>query len=238
MAEDLPKDYAKTVAYPWFRKILTAASAGRGWTWTEVCPDAVVGFTPNGSNFSLALHWAQYLSLYSYNHGIRGSSGTPGGEVEVPFPGNEGGFNSLATSVSSRTLGRIAIFAALNPEKCGRKILNMADNARPSSYRELWPAITAWFGLVGVGPSGDDDALKPSEYIETHRHIFEETGRPKGLTCGVRAGSKQLDSVGWWLCFDRHLSLERLRGLGFLEERDPAEGWLEAFDKFKAAGII
>ncbi|RYP40489.1 hypothetical protein DL767_001618 [Monosporascus sp. MG133] len=164
MADNLPEDYAKTVAYPWFRKILTQAGAGRGWTWSEVCPDVVVGFTPDGSNFSLELHWAQYLSLYAHNHGISGSSGWADEKVEVSFPGNEGGFDALVTPASSQTLGRVAAYAALNPEKCGGKILNMAGNARPSTFRELWPAIAAWFGLVGVGPSGDDNALKPGEY--------------------------------------------------------------------------
>ena len=46
MTNQLPEDYAKTVAYPWFREILTEAANGCGWTWTEVCPDVVVGFSP------------------------------------------------------------------------------------------------------------------------------------------------------------------------------------------------
>lgn len=239
MADNLPADYAKTVAYPWFREILTKSSEGRGWTWTEICPDAVVGFTPNGSGFSLALHWAQYLSLYAYNHGIRGSHKSTTKSVKVPFPGNKGGYESLFTPVSERSLGRIAIYAALNPDKCGKKVVNALDNDHPTSFRELWPAIAGWFGLVGVDPSEEDDeALKPSEYITKYRSLFEENGLPKGIKCGVGAGSSQLDSVGWWLSFDRQLSPERLRALGFTEQMDPKEGWLDAFERFRNAGII
>ncbi|RHZ69792.1 hypothetical protein CDV55_103607 [Aspergillus turcosus] len=183
MAGNLPDDYARTVAYPWFRKILTDSSKGRNWTWTEVCPDAVVGFTPNGSAFSLTLHWAQYLSLYAYNHGIRPNDTTSSkrDEVEVPFPGNEAGYRSLLTPVSEKILGRIAIHAALNPDKCGQKIINMVDNDRPVSFAELWPAIADWFGLKGVGPSQAGDALKPGEYVAKFRILQHQETREKEI---------------------------------------------------------
>ncbi|KAL3440571.1 hypothetical protein BJX65DRAFT_290232 [Aspergillus insuetus] len=241
LADNLPEDYARTVAYPWFRQILTDASRDRKWTWTEICPDAVVGFTPNGSGFSLALHWAQYLSLYAYNH--RGSEK----EVEVPFPGNDAGYRSLYTPVSGKILGRIVIYASLNGERCGGKVINMLDKDEPISASDIWPAIAAWFGLKGVGPRtypgpepnpDDDRSLKPSEYIDKYRHLFSENGKPKALTCGVGAGNKQLDSVGWWLVFDRQFRSDRLRSVGFTERRDPVEGWIEAFEGFRKAGII
>lgn len=232
MADNLPKDYAETVAYPWFRKILNEASEGKNWTWSEVCPDAVVGFTPNGSGWSLALHWAQYLSLYAHNH--KGADGP----VEVPFPGKDGGYNSLFTPVASRTLGRIAVHASLNPETCGGKVINMTDREKATTFREIWPSLAEWFGMKGVGPSGVEEALKPGQYVERHKHIFKALGFPKAVVAGVGAGSSQLDSVGYWLSFDRQLSVDRLRSIGFTEERDPVEGWLEAFEKFRKAGII
>ncbi|KAL4928117.1 uncharacterized protein BDV17DRAFT_282146 [Aspergillus undulatus] len=245
LANKLPPSYAKTVSYPWFRKLLTEASKGKDkdkdngknwtWTWTEICPDAVVGFTPNGSGYSLALHWAQYLSLYAFNHGAEIGEGK---EVEIPFPGNEAGYRSLFTPVSGRILGRIAIHAALNPGQCGGKVINMLDCDKPVSMSEMWPGIAAWLGLKGVGPVGDEDVLKPGEYIEKHAHLFEENGRPKGLTCGVGAGNNQLDAYGWWLGFDRHFSPDRLRSVGFTEQRDPIKGWLEAFEGLGKAGII
>ncbi|KAF6817742.1 sirq protein [Colletotrichum sojae] len=232
MADNLPEDYAETVAYPWFRKILTKASERKSWTWSEVCPDVVVGFTPNGSGWSLALHWAQYLSLYENNHK---DEKLP---LEVPFPGNEGGYNSLFTPVSSRTLGRVAVHAALNPETCGGKVINVADRERPITFREIWPALADWFGMKGVGPSGDENAVRPGKYVQRHKQIFEDARCPTAVDAGVGAGRSQLDNVGYWLSFDRQLSLERLRSVGFTEERDPVDGWLEAFDKFREADII
>ncbi|TQN63747.1 Short chain dehydrogenase sirQ, partial [Colletotrichum shisoi] len=177
MADNLPEDYAKTVAYPWFRQILAKASEGKQWTWSEVCPDAVVA--------------TLYLSLYAYNHGVDDKYETP---VEVPFPGNEGGYNSLFTPVSSRILGRIAVHASLNGDKCDAKIINMADSATPTSFSQIWPALAGWFGLKGVGPAGDEKALKPGEYVQKNKHLFEREGFNKAIVAGVGGGSSQLDS--------------------------------------------
>ncbi|KAL4937713.1 hypothetical protein BDV06DRAFT_226684 [Aspergillus oleicola] len=237
LADMLPPEYASTVSYPWFRQLLTSESVGRdkAWTWSEICPDAVVGFSPNGSGYSLALHWAQYLSLYAFNHRDELNAGK---EVAVPFPGSEEGYRSLHTPVSGRILGRIAIHAALNPDMCGGKVINMLDNDTPVSASDLWPRIAAWFGLRGVGPVENANALKPGEYIDKFRHLFADNGRPKGVTCGVGAGNQQLDAVGWWLKFDRQFSSVRLRSVGFMEQRNPLEGWLEAFEGFRKAGII
>ncbi|TFL04561.1 hypothetical protein BDV98DRAFT_562463 [Pterulicium gracile] len=240
MADNLPHDYAKTVAYPHFRKIL-AEAAGGTWTWTEICPDAVVGFTPGGSGFSLALHWAQYLSLYRYQNSPARGSG-PVKKLTVEFPGVEAAYHASFTPVSTQTFGRIAIHAALHQDQCAGKVINAADRARPTSWQELWPQIVDWFGMVGVGPSNNvspgNASLKPGAYVEKYKHLFQERGMENAITCGVGAGSKQLDSVGSWLTFDRQLSLERLRSVGFVEEIDPAKGWAEAFQRFREAGII
>ncbi|KAL4955808.1 hypothetical protein BDW69DRAFT_108103 [Aspergillus filifer] len=239
LADTLPDDYAETVSYPWFRQLLTKASTqnarGKMWTWSEICPDAVIGFTPNGSGYSLALHWAQYLSLYAFNHRDEIQTGK---RVDVPYPGSEEGYTSLFTPVSGPILGRIAIHAALNPSTCGGKVINMLDNDTPVSARDLWPGIAAWFGLRGVGPVEDANSMKPGEYINSHRHLFKENGKSKGVTGGVGAGNQQLDSFGWWLTFDRQLSPEQLRSLGFTEQRNPLDGWLKAFEQFREAGII
>lgn len=235
MAHNLPSDYAKTVAYPGYRRVLREASKDRSWKWSEICPDAVVGFSPIGSNFSLALHWAQYLSLYAYNHGVHEPADY--GKAQVAFPGSEGGYNALFTPVSTRNLGRISIHAALNPDRCGGRILNAVDRGIPTTFLELWPKITGWFGLQGTGPA-EVCQVKPSEYIDKYRSLFEDNERPKAVSAGVGVGNRQLDSVGWWLEFDRQLSPDRLRALGFEEEGNPIEGWLKAFEKFRAAGII
>ncbi|KAI1299495.1 hypothetical protein F5Y03DRAFT_250932 [Xylaria venustula] len=256
MVDTLPPDYAKTVVYPAYRELLTAASDGKQWTWCEVCPDTIVGFTPNGSQFSLALHWAQYLSLYAYNHSVESTTQQSGkAAVKVPFPGNAAGANALFSPVSATTLAQFMIYASLHPDTCGNgQLFNVADNEVPCTYGELWPRLCKWFGLAGtegvensqtdinslaVGEMPkDSQALAPGEYIARHKNIFLQHGHEKAVSGGVSAGNRQLDSVGYWLTFDRHMSLERLKATGFKAERDPVQGWINSFELFKKAGLI
>ncbi|KAH8660323.1 hypothetical protein BX600DRAFT_383064 [Xylariales sp. PMI_506] len=256
MVDNLPADYAKTVVYPAYRELLNRASAGKQWTWCEVCPDAIIGFTPNGSQFSLALHWAQYLSLYAYNHGIGPhTEHVESAKVEVPFPGSASGASSLFSPVSAKTIARFMIYASTHPETCGSgQLFNIADNDAPVTYGELWPKLAAWFGLEGVGPADaaptEPHVLKvgelprttqsspPGEYIDQHRDVFVRHGLEGAANKGVGAGSRQLDSVGYWLTFDRQLSLKKVRGTGFEGNKDPTQGWLETFELFRKAGII
>ncbi|KAF1846254.1 uncharacterized protein K460DRAFT_386550 [Cucurbitaria berberidis CBS 394.84] len=227
MADQLPEDYAKTVSYPQYRAMLTAESANAAWTWSEVIPDAIIGFTPNGSGFSLAGHWAMYLSTYRLVHGEG---------AEIPFPGVMKGYESLCTETSASTLARVAIFASLHPNEFRERIFNVADSATPGSMCERWPQITSFFGLKGVVPlptsSSSDD--KPSDFIKLHEEKWKTAGM-KGIDIWNYA---QLDSYGHWLTFDRQLSLKRLRSAGFEEERRPEEGWWEAFKMFRGAGMI
>jgi hypothetical protein len=227
MADHLPADYAKTVAYPHYRAMLTQESADQAWTWCELCPDAIIGFTPNGSGYSLAGHWAVYLYTYKLVHG----EGT-----EVPYPGVRAGYECLFSETSATVLARVAIYASLNPALFSGKIVNVADSTRPSSMRERWPQIARWFGLKGVAPpeSANADTVRPSAFVREHSERLVESG-VKGVDIW---NPGQLDSYGYWLTFDRQMSLERLRGVGFGEEKRPEEGWWEAFDMFKRAGMI
>ncbi|KAJ5113915.1 hypothetical protein N7456_002449 [Penicillium angulare] len=257
MVNNLPSDYAKTVVYPAYRQILGTASEGKSWTWCEVCPDAIIGFTPNGSQFSLALHWAQYLSLYAYNHGVGPDSQVTGSSVtEVPFPGNVAGANSLFTPVASKTIARFMIYASMNPKTCGNgQLFNIADSDIPCKYGDIWTHLAKWFGLVGVGPPEEKleppkdtlrvgelpqstAALTPGEYIAKHNGIFAKCGRLNAVGGGVGVGSQQLDSVGYWLTFDRQMSLTKLTSSGFEMDGDSIQAWLESFEIFRKAGLI
>jgi hypothetical protein len=132
---------------------------------------------------------------------------------------------------------------------------NIADREIPCKYGELWPHLAKWFGLVGVGPyessdNAEDNTLKvgelpqtttsmtPGEYVAKYRDIFARCGNDNAVRGGVGAGSRQLDSVGYWLTFDRQLSLQKVRGTGFEGDTDPVQGWLRSFDLFRKAGLI
>lgn len=229
LADQLPEDYKKTVSYPHYRALLTAESKGERWTWCELCPDAIIGFTPNGSGYSLAGHWAVYLYAYKLVHGDG---------AEIPFPGTLAGYDSKYTETSASTLARVAIHASLRPGEFRETIFNVADSTVPSTMRERWPQITSWFGLKGVSPLGSASAsasdLKPSDFIKEHQERLRQSG-VKSINIW---NPGQLDNYGYWLTFDRHLNLERLRGVGFKDERKPEDGWWEAFEMFKKAKMI
>ncbi len=100
--------------------------------------------------------------------------------------------------------------------------------------REQWPRIAGYFGLVGTGPAVPDDILKPGEYTIKHEDVLKnKCKRPNEV---FKAGF--LVSYGYYLSFDRHMSLDKAREAGFDEEMDPAASWFKAFESFKAAGMI
>ena len=113
-------------------------------------------------------------------------------------------------------------------------MFNIADQAVPSRMSKRWSALAGYFGLVGTGPIDDPDLLKPSEYIERHR----ETLIKQGLKGNEVFKGQFLDSYGYYLNFDRQMSLEKARSAGFEEEIDPNSSWFKAFDRFRAAGMI
>lgn len=203
--------------------MLTAESV----PWCELVPDAIIGFTPNGSGFSLAGHWANYLFAYKLVH----SEG-----AEVPFPGTVEGYDAKFTETSSTTLAKVAIYAALHPGEFSGRLINVADTETSGTMRERWPKIAGWFDLKGVVPSANASVndVKPSAFVDMHKGKLEEVG-VKGVDIWNRG---QLDSYGYWLTFDRQLSLKRLRDAGFEEEVRPEEGWWDAFEMFKSAGMI
>lgn len=187
---------------------------------------AQVGFVPNGSAFNLTAQWANYLSLYA----LVESKG-----AEVPFPGTLKAYDSLYNEASADIIARCSIWAALHPEKAGGgQAFNIADQAKAESMRERWPRLAAYFGLQGIAPSEDLNVLKPSEYIAKHGTVLERVGVKNSPVFK----SEFLDSYGYYLDFDRHLSLEKVKTAGFAEELDPNQSWFRAFDRYRKAEMI
>ncbi|KAJ6473122.1 hypothetical protein C8R45DRAFT_1012304 [Mycena sanguinolenta] len=213
--------------YDAFEDILAERSKGKNWTWCQVRPDAIVGFSPNGSTYSLPAHWATYLSLY---RAIEGEG------ASIPYPGTEASYDTKFTDASSEMIAKFAIWASLHPDKAGGgQLFNIADRAEPSTMRERWPALAAFFGLVGVGPPAPGAiVLKPGEYALKHQDVLKAKCRNPNEVFGAAF----LDGYGYHFTADRQLSLEKIRAVGFTEELDPLESWFRAFRRFKEAGMV
>lgn len=147
------------------------------------------------------------------------------------------------------------IYASFHPDTCGGgRLFNIGDNEMPCKFGELWTHLANWFGLVGVGPAESSppqakaleagelpektNSMTPGEYITHHKDIFSKNGLTSAAAGGVSAGHQQLDSVGYWLTFDRQLSLTKLRETEFESDIDPVQGWLNSFEMFRKAGLI
>ncbi|EJD42574.1 hypothetical protein AURDEDRAFT_115013 [Auricularia subglabra TFB-10046 SS5] len=213
--DPLPEPYRSQVFYFAFQELLRKASSGKSWTWAELRPDAIIGFTPHGSTYNLTAHWAAYLSAYARVEG-RGAS--------VAFPGTVACYDAQSNDASAAILARTAIWASLHPGRTGGETYNVADSAAPMTMRTRWPALAAYFGLVGAPP--DPAATRPGAYVKMH------AGRAENWK------GEFLDTVGDYLSSNRQLSLDKLRSAGFDEERDPIKSWHMAFDRFSAASII
>ena len=101
--------------------------------------------------------------------------------------------------------------------------------------RERWPAIAKYFGLEGTGPLDEGEgSLKPGEYIEMHKDVLDQWGGKGSRVFEAEA----LDGYGFHFTFDRHMSLEKVRGVGFAEELEPNGSWFKAFGRLRDAGMI
>jgi len=223
--DPLPEPMRSEVFYYALREVLEEGSKGKNWTWCDIRPDAIIGFSPNGSTYNLTAHWATYLSLYAH---------VEGKGAKVLFPGSEAGWTCLSNDVSAAMVAKSAIWASLHPEKTRGQIFNIADREKPVSMQEKWPALAKYFGLEGVGPSDDPNVLPPSKYAEKHAHVLKQLG----IKANTVFQGEFLDTYGFYLNFDRHMSLEKIRKAGFEEEGDPDLAWFKAFDKYKEAGMI
>ncbi|KAK7049975.1 hypothetical protein VNI00_005406 [Paramarasmius palmivorus] len=227
-----------------FEDILTEHSQGKKWTWCEVRPDIVVsvcrymenkenvmktmmqiGVVPNSSAVNLAAYWAVYLIAYA---AVEGTG------AEIAFPGTEGGWKALYNGSSAEIVAKVSIWASLNRDKTSGQCYNIADQAEPSTMKELWPVLADHFGLKGVGPTGDMDSMKPREYIQQHSDVLEKLG----IQADQAWGMWQMDGIGYYLTFDRQLSLEKVRAAGFQEERDTKNSWIKAVEKMKDMGLL
>lgn len=192
----------------------------------------VVGFVPNNNAHCLAQVLAVYLSLFVHVHG-KGSS--------VPFPGNERSWKIQSNDSSQDILARFSIFAALRPDVAGGgRAFNVADRAVPSSWSVKWPIICSYFDLLGTGPT--EGTMPPSQFMEEHSVTWTLLSRQHGLRDGgldnEKANSKFPEYIMSHFTFDRVMSLEATRAVGFIEERDERSSWFLAFERFRAAKII
>jgi hypothetical protein len=225
----LPEPWASTIFYYTQYDLLKKLSHGKSWTFTEIRPDGIVGFTAVSNPMNMAQGMAIYLALYREVKG-KGS--------EVPYPGSEVGYRSSHSDTFQDILAKMEIHAALHPEKCGNgRAFNIADGATVS-WAQIWPKLCEHWGLIGKGP--DEGATPMLDFVSQNRDAWVTLAKRHDLD------ERLIDQQGWnhlhmmlvTFDFDRQYDLSRAREAGFLEEIDTVHGYIMSWERMRSAKQI
>ena len=204
-------------------------SASKSWTYSEIRPDVIIGFTP-GSNF---MNCAQGLGLWlSLAREVHGKG------AKIPFPGSRVSWKNKHTDTFQDILGRMDIYAAVNHDKCGNGgTFNVADG-EVVTWSDKWPGICADFDLEGTGPGPEPYSIE--EFVKKHSSIWQQLAQKYGLKEGI------MEKFSWPFLyfvmtvfdFDRQYDLSASRSVGFNEKIDTVGGYKTAFKRMREAKII
>lgn len=141
---------------------LTGHQKGKRWSWTELRPQTLCGFTP-GTAMSILPAIAVYAA-------ISREMGLP-----LRFPGQPGAFRSLYQVTDSRHMARAALWAA-EAVPCANQAYNIT-NGDIFRWESLWPAIAAVFDM----PTGGVQTISLVEQMAQMRPLWDAMAERQGL---------------------------------------------------------
>ncbi|KZP07370.1 hypothetical protein FIBSPDRAFT_841305 [Athelia psychrophila] len=206
--------------------ILAAHARGSSWKWTEIRPDAIVGFAPTSTAMNIALPLGVFLALW---RAVHGSGAT------IPFPGPRAAYERTHTETPMGATARFQIFASLRGGETHAQAYNIGTP--PSSYAHKWPLLAGQFGLVGAPPAADE-GIDVAAWVSAHRVEWEVLEKEHGLKAGV------VEKVGWdflvilTIPVDREYDTSKARELGFREEMDLMAAYKEAWGLMAASKLL
>ncbi|PYH89335.1 hypothetical protein BO71DRAFT_423085 [Aspergillus ellipticus CBS 707.79] len=230
-APRIPSPYGDEIFYYAQVDLLKEAAQGKQWRWCEVRPDQIIGHVPCTTSMTTVEPIALYLALYRYVHG-------PG--ATVAFPGTPKNYTYTYTDSSQDIMSRAEIYlSVVRPNKANGEAFNIADTATPGPWSVKWPILAEYFGLKSTGPV-QKEYTEIDEWWNDHQKDYGRMCQEYGLQrrdigpetwVFVGAGFKLLDR-------NREFSLDKIRRLGFIEERSVGHGHLLAFDRLVEARVI
>ncbi|CAN9421211.1 unnamed protein product [Alternaria alternata] len=235
----IPEPYASKIFYYTQYDLLSEKSRGKPWTFTEIRPDGIIGFTPTSNAMNLSQGIGLYLSIYRAVHGKH---------AVVTFPGNARGYHSTHSDTFQDVLAKMEIYAATHAKECGGngQVFNVANGAAPVTWAQIWPKLAEHFGLEGQGPPAaprDTTAattVPMEKFVRDHIEAWKLLAKKHGLKEAV------VDEQNWAFVhfmlvqfdFDRQYDLRRSREVGFIEEIDTAEGYFISWERMRKAKIL
>lgn len=225
----IPEPYASKIFYYSQYDLLASMSKDKDWTFAEVRPDGIIGFTPINNAMNMSQGIGLYLSIYREVHGQG---------AEVNWPGTEKSWKCKHSDTSQGILARMEIFVATHIDQCGNgAVFNIADG-KTVTWENVWPKLCADFGLLGKGPV--PNAVPIEDFVQTNIGAWKELVKNHGLKDEVLK-EQNWPFVHFMLVqfdFDRQYDLSRSRGVGFEDEIDTADGYLEAWKKMRKAKVL
>jgi hypothetical protein len=225
----IPEPWAGKIFYYTQYDLLEDLSRGKKWTFSEIRPDGIVGFAPGSNAMNMAQGIAIYLTMFKEVNGT---------DAKIPFPGYEHGYHSTHSDTFQDILSKMEIYAALNPDKCGHGgVFNVADG-KTITWAQVWPQLCEHFGLVGGGP--DASATPMLDFVKENKQVWADIAKRHGLN------EKLIDEQGWEhvhfmmvdFDFDRQYHLSHARSVGFMEEIDTVEGYIQSWERMRAAKLL
>ncbi|PLB36008.1 SDR family oxidoreductase [Aspergillus candidus] len=221
----IPSPWGDEIFYYGQVDIIKEANRGKSWKWCEVRPDQIVGHVPTPTSMTFVEPLALYLSLYRYVNGPN---------APVPFPGTYKNYTHTYTPSSQDIIARSEIYlSVVQPDKAHTEAFNTADSDTPAPWSTMWPLMCAYYGLKGEDAvPGGTSWGGIDEWWGEHGDDYERMCAEYGLQKrGVSEGSWVFLKAAFTLLErSRHMSLEKIRGVGFEEEFPVGHGYWRVFD--------
>jgi hypothetical protein len=179
-----------------------------------------------------------YLSLCRFQHGAG---------AKVQFPGTAKSWTILSNDSPQDLIASFSIHASLNPEKFGGGQRYNTAVLETLAWKDKWPVICEYFGLVGVEPPADGSlGPQPTAYLEENVETWKQVEDKYGLVKGRVANGRTFGGFPYFIMnmfnFDRHLDMKLLEdtwdGDAPFKGMDTKTSWWTAFDRFKQANIL
>lgn len=225
----IPEPYASRIFYYSQYDLLAKLSKSKDWTFAEVRPDGIIGFTPIGNAMNLSQGIALYLAIYREVHGQG---------AKVKWPGTEKSWKCKHSDTSQGILARMEIYTATHIDRCGDGgIFNVADG-KTVTWEDVWPKLCDDFGLIGEEPASQIKSME--QFVKSHIDVWKKLADKYGLKEDV-VEEQNWPFVHFMLVqfdFDRQYDLSRSRRVGFHEVVDTVGSYLKAWEKMRRARIL
>ena len=200
---------------------LTAFQRGKRWSWTEVRPQTLCGFSP-GTAMSI-------LSVIAVYAAISKALGLP-----LRFPGKPGAFRSIYQVTESTHLANALHWAATTPQ-CANQAFNIT-NGDYFRWCNVWPKIAEAFEM----PAGDVQTISLVAHMADKAPLWEKLAVQHRLQ-----PHRFEDLVAWpfgdyvFGCdWDVMTSTTKARQHGFHEVVDSEEMFVRLLKRFRHERIV